>query len=158
MIHADSPWRPEQSGTWLSLSRLSVIAPRRARRTSARSRSNRRQIAGSHRYDFPVAMNTRCQPGDLALVLRSTDAGKIVTCLALADQRERAAFNIADQNGPVWRIDRTCMWNNWGEGEILLPYCPDAALLPIHPRPDLLDEEPMPDMADMDSASPLQAV
>lgn len=92
----------------------------------------------------------RCAPGDLALVLRSTDAGKLVTCLSLTDERERAAFNIADHNGPVWRIDRCCMWNNWDVGEIPLPYAPDDALLPIRPQPDLLDEEPMPDLSDMD--------
>jgi len=91
----------------------------------------------------------RCRSGDLALVLRSTDAGKLVTCLSLTDERERAAFSIGDNNGPVWRIDRCCMWNNWDEGAIPLPYAPDAALLPIHPRPDLLDEEPMPDVSDI---------
>jgi hypothetical protein len=99
----------------------------------------------------------RCRPGDLALVLRSTDAGKLVTCLALANEQERAAVNIADNNGPVWRIDRCCMWNNWDEGEIPLPYCPDAALLPIRPRPGLLDEEPMPDLSDIDRVHQLAA-
>lgn len=82
----------------------------------------------------------RCRPGDLAVVLRSTDAGKLVTCLALADERERGAFDIAADNGPVWRIDRCCMWNNWDEGEIPLPYCPDSALLPIRPQPEVSDE------------------
>lgn len=92
----------------------------------------------------------RCRRGDLALVLRSTDAGKLVTCLALADERERAASNIDDTNGPVWWIDRDCMWADWGKGgvEIPLPYAPDSALLPI--RPDLLDEEPMLDVSDID--------
>jgi hypothetical protein len=80
----------------------------------------------------------RCRPGGLALVLRSTDAGKLVTCLALADERERAAFNIDDANGPVWRIDRQCVWNDWDEG-VMLPYCPDSALLPIGGEPDPLD-------------------
>jgi hypothetical protein len=92
----------------------------------------------------------RCREGDLALVLRSTDAGRLVTCLALADERERVAFDIDPDNGPVWRIDRCCMWNNWSEGEIPLPYCPDSALLPIRPRPDRLDEESMPDLSDID--------
>jgi hypothetical protein len=98
-------------------------------------------------------MNTklRCRPGDLALVLRSTDAGKLVTCLALADERERAAFNIADSNGPVWRIDRDCMWADWSKSgvEIPLPYAPDSALLPIRPEPDALDEEPTLDVSDI---------
>lgn len=76
----------------------------------------------------------RCRAGDLALVLRSTDAGKLVTCLALLTETERAALDIADSNGPVWRIDRECVWNNWDEG-VMLPYCPDFALLPIQPQP-----------------------
>jgi len=98
----------------------------------------------------------RCQPGDLALVLRSTDAGKLVTCLALADERERAAFNIADDNGPVWRIDRECVWNDWDEG-MMLPYCPDSALLPIRPEPDPLDEEPSLDVSDIERFHQLAA-
>jgi hypothetical protein len=43
--------------------------------------------------------------------------------------RKRDAGQFArawSDNGPVWRIDRCCMWNNWDEGEIPLPYCPDA--------------------------------
>ena len=84
----------------------------------------------------------RCRPGDLALVLRSTDAGKLVTCLALITEQERATIGIADHNGPVWRIDRECVWNDWDEG-VMLPYCPDSALLPIRPEPGPLAEEPM---------------
>jgi hypothetical protein len=82
----------------------------------------------------------RCRPGDLALVLRSTDAGKLVTCLALLSEGERAALDIADSNGPVWRIDRECVWNNWDEG-VMLPYCPDSALRPIRPEPGEEHEE-----------------
>ena len=98
----------------------------------------------------------RCQRGDLALVLRSTDAGKVVTCLALADERERAAFNMADDNGPVWRIDRECVWNDWDEG-MMLPYCPDSALLPIRPEPDPLDAEPTLDVSDIEGFHQLVA-
>ena len=101
-------------------------------------------------------MNTRCQPGDLALVIRDTDAGKVVTCIELVDESERTALGMWASNGPIWRIDRNCMWADWNDGgrEIPLPYCPDSALLPIRPRPDPLDEEPMPDLADIDSACP----
>jgi hypothetical protein len=56
-----------------------------------------------------MSTKVRCRPGDLALVLRSTDAGKLVTCLALADESERVRFGIGNTNGPVWRIDRDCM-------------------------------------------------
>jgi hypothetical protein len=79
--------------------------------------------------------NLRCRPGDLALVIRDTDAGKMVTCIELLDARERAAFGIGDDNGPVWRIDRDCQWADWRQGgrEIPLPFCPDAALVPIRP-------------------------
>ena len=46
-------------------------------------------------------------------------------------------------------------WNNWNEGEIPLPYCPDTALLPIRPDDyDIdvreLDEAPMLDVRDID--------
>jgi hypothetical protein len=82
----------------------------------------------------------RCRPGDLALVLRSTGAGKVVTCLALLTETERAALDIGDSNGPVWRIDRECVWNNWNDG-VMLPYCPDSALMPIRPEPDDEHEE-----------------
>lgn len=81
----------------------------------------------------------RCRPGDLALVLRGTYAGAIVTCIALALERERASFDIADSNGPVWRIDRCMLWNN-GHGKVPLPYAPDSALLPIRPQPEVSDE------------------
>lgn len=91
-----------------------------------------------------MSANIRCQPGDLALVIRDMDAGKVVTCIELADPAERAALGIVDSNGPVWRIDRECMWADWSDGgrERPLPYCPDAALTPIHPRPNQLDHEP----------------
>jgi hypothetical protein len=77
----------------------------------------------------------RCRPGDLALVLRSTDAGKLVTCIQLATKAERDQYHIADHNGPVWRIDRECMWADWRRAgiEIPLPFSPDAALMPIRP-------------------------
>ena len=77
----------------------------------------------------------RCRPGDLAVVLRGTYAGAIVNCIALALEGERASFDIADNNGPVWRIDRCMLWNS-GDGKIPLPYAPDSALLPIGPPPD----------------------
>lgn len=86
-----------------------------------------------------ATMNThlRCRPGDLALVIRDTDAGKVVHCVELASATERAAFGIGDSNGPVWRIDRECLWADWRQGgrDIPLPYCPDAALVPIRPKP-----------------------
>jgi hypothetical protein len=86
----------------------------------------------------------RCRPGDLALVIRDTDAGKLVTCIELADQHERALLGIVESNGPVWRIDRDCMWADWKRHgkEIPLPFCPDSALIPI--RPGSLDEEQEP--------------
>lgn len=94
----------------------------------------------------------RCQPGDLALVLRSPDWGKLVTCIELIGEDERITFGIGDGNGPVWRVDRECMWADWGRGglEIPLPYAPDSALMPIRPEPDPLDEEPALDVSDIE--------
>jgi len=94
----------------------------------------------------------RCQPGDLALVLRSPDWGKLVTCIELIGEDERITFGIGDGNGPVWRVDRECMWADWGRGglEIPLPYAPDSALMPIRPEPDPLDEEPPLDVSDIE--------
>jgi hypothetical protein len=85
----------------------------------------------------------RCRVGDLALVIRDTDAGKVVTCVALADESERSKLGMGDHNGPVWRIDRDCMWADHSRGglEIPLPYCPDSALMPIRPEPDEEHEE-----------------
>ena len=75
--------------------------------------------------------------------IRDTDAGKVVTCLALADESERSKLGMGDHNGPVWRIDRACMWADHSRGglEIPLPYCPDSALMPIQPEPDEEHEE-----------------
>jgi hypothetical protein len=97
-------------------------------------------------------MNTRCRPGDLALVLRSSDAGKIVTCIALLTNEERAELEIADSNGPVWRIDRECVWNDWDEG-VMLPYAPDSALLPIRPEPGESDEIKQPILITQETSS-----
>jgi len=43
----------------------------------------------------------RCRPGDLALVIRDTDAGKVVTCVALADESERSEPGMGDLNWPA---------------------------------------------------------
>jgi hypothetical protein len=101
----------------------------------------------------------RCRPGDLALVLRSPDWGKLVTCIELIGEDERITFGIGDDNGPVWRIDRKCMWADWGRGglEIPLPYAPDSALMPIRPEPDPLDEEPTLDVSDIEGFHQLAA-
>ena len=124
------------------------MRPRRQR--NGLSRSEREYPGIEYWRSGQMKSTLRCAPGDLALVLRSPDAGKLVTCLALADESERTAVNIDGNNGPVWRIDRCCMWNNWDEDGIPLPYAPDAALMPIHPRSDLLDTEPMLDLSAMD--------
>jgi hypothetical protein len=89
------------------------------------------------------ATRLRCRPGDLALVIRDSDAGKVVTCIELADESERSKLGMCDLNGPVWRIDRDCMWADHSSGglEIPLPYCPDSALMPIRPEPDGEHEE-----------------
>ncbi len=66
------------------------------------------------------------------------DAGKVVHCVELASATERAAFGNGDSNGPVWRIDRECLWADWRQGgrDIPLPYLPSTPRsLPIRPKP-----------------------
>ncbi len=101
----------------------------------------------------------RCRPGDLALVLRSPDWGKLVTCIELIGEDERITFRIGDGNGPVWRIDRTCMWADWSRSglEVPLPYAPDSALMPIRPEPDPRDHEPTLDVSDIEGFHQLAA-
>jgi len=105
-----------------------------------------------------TATKLRCRPGDLALVLRSPDWGKLVTCIELIGEDERLKFRIGDNNGPIWRIDRECMWADWDRSGLgnALPYAPDAALMPIRPEPDPL-EEPAVDVSDIEGFHQLAA-
>jgi hypothetical protein len=86
--------------------------------------------------------NTRCRPGDLALVIRGREWGKAVVCIELSSTEEQKANDVTYPKSPVWRIDRPLKWAATmrpGVVKLVAPYCPDDALLPLRPSPD---EEP----------------
>ena len=76
-----------------------------------------------------------CKQGDLALVIRGRDAGKMLTCLELMT----GGANIGGyfMRGDIWRVDRPISWFVYGldvaEREEFVPYCCDALLMPIRP-------------------------
>lgn len=92
---------------------------------------------------------TRCQPGDLALVIAgpSRNLGVVVRCLELLPARFQrddlppiAHQEIdSDGSGPLWRIDRPIYW---APVPLYPPaaYCqfaPDDALMPLRPGASL---------------------
>ena len=99
-------------------------------------------------------MNTRCRPGDIALVIKGLFAGSVVTVIELVSEELLREIGVIDR--PVWVVDR---FLDWGCGDApdasRLPLAPDSALLPIRPEPDPCESEreesvPAPDVSDMD--------
>jgi hypothetical protein len=88
----------------------------------------------------------KCRPGDLALVIKGTFAGSVVTCIRLESDHKLDALGVALQSRPTWLVDKSL---EWGCGEnpdhTRMPYAPDASLLPIRPEP-----EPEPDEAEIE--------
>ena len=74
-----------------------------------------------------------CEKGDMAFVVtRGTNKGKIVRCVYLASPAELLSAWFADDEGPVWRIDRE-LEMSVGAPDTL---CRDRALRPIRPHGD----------------------
>jgi hypothetical protein len=86
-------------------------------------------------------MNTRCRPGDLALVLRGLYAGYIVTVIELADEELLDALGVAENSRPCWVTDKELDWGF--DDEYRWALAPDISLMPIRPEsePDEVDHE-----------------
>lgn len=80
-------------------------------------------------------MKLRCKPGDLALVVRGTQTGKMLTCERL--ENPPARFSL--EHSPIWKVDRDMPWGRTLEDARWIPYAPDDALMPIRPEPDDVD-------------------
>jgi hypothetical protein len=76
----------------------------------------------------------RCQPGDLALVLRGLYTGSVVTVIELADEELLDEIGVADNSRPCWVTDKPLDWGPHDEFRWAL--APDTSLMPIRPEPD----------------------
>jgi hypothetical protein len=89
-----------------------------------------------------MTANLRCQPGDLALVLRGTFTGSLVTCICLESDEKLDTLGVTLDSRATWLVDKSL---EWGCGENpdykRMPYAPDASLLPIRPEPDECETE-----------------
>ena len=81
-----------------------------------------------------------CKPGDLALVVKGINRGKLVTCLRILNGGTELEHGIVRKDKAVWEIDRAL---SWPEG-LAAAVC-DEAIMPI--RPPASDES---DTADQD--------
>ena len=77
-----------------------------------------------------------CRQGDLALVTRGPNAGKVVTCLEVLPpgfERDDLPPNVHQEidaaEGPLWRTDRPLDWGDL----VFIHLAPDAVLMPIRP-------------------------
>lgn len=84
-------------------------------------------------------MNTRCRPGDLALVLRGLHAGSVVTVIELADEGVLDELCVAENSRPCWVTDKALDWGPNDEYRWTL--APDISLMPIRPEPDPCEAE-----------------
>lgn len=79
----------------------------------------------------------KCRPGDLALVVRGTFAGSLVTCICLESDEKLDALGVTLDSRPAWLVDKSLEWGCGANPDhTRMPYAPDAALLPIRPEPD----------------------
>jgi hypothetical protein len=78
-------------------------------------------------------MNTRCRPGDLALVLRGLFAESVVTVIELADEELLDAVGVADISRPCWVTDKALDWGPQDEYRWTL--APETSLMSIRPEP-----------------------
>jgi hypothetical protein len=79
----------------------------------------------------------KCRPGDLALVIRGTFAGSLVTCIRLESDQKLDALGVALDSRPTWLVDKSLEWGLGANPDHRrMPYAPDASLLPIRPEPD----------------------
>ena len=81
----------------------------------------------------------KCKKGDMALIIKGYDTGKMVTCQSLLGSETNPL--IAPNLGPVWLIDRQIGWVSVNGGIIQLPWCPDSQLMPITPDDESIFKE-----------------
>ena len=55
----------------------------------------------------------RCQPGDLALVLRGLYTGSVVTVIELADEELLDEMGVADNSRPCWGLSELVAVSKW---------------------------------------------
>lgn len=79
-----------------------------------------------------------CKPGDIALVVRGPDSGKVVTVLAAFEPGDPIETSIGSgrllnpHNLPLWHVDRD-MTIAFRIVPITAKVCADANLLPLRP-------------------------
>lgn len=72
-------------------------------------------------------MSTNCKPGDLAIVTKGSNMGKIVQCLYTVDPKTIKLGRVrAKKNLIWWRVDRDMETPEWPA-----PYIPDRVLCPL---------------------------
>ena len=81
-----------------------------------------------------------CKPGDLALVVKGRNRGKVVTCVRLLNGGTQLEHGVIRDDEAVWELDRVLSWPEGAAAAIC-----DHALMPI--RPPASDES---DTADQD--------
>jgi hypothetical protein len=79
----------------------------------------------------------KCRPGDLALVIRGTFAGSLVTCIRLESDQKLDALGVTLDSRPTWLVDKSLEWGLGANPDhTRMPYAPDSSLLPIRPEPE----------------------
>jgi hypothetical protein len=82
-------------------------------------------------------VNTRCKPGDLALVFKSKSVpeniGKMVTCVRLLTFDEMA-IGFRHVDGAVWLVDRDMTCRRKSGTVEYRPFMHDENLFPIEPQ------------------------
>ena len=80
-----------------------------------------------------------CKPGDLALVVKGRNRGKVVTCLRLLKGGTELEHGVTRDDEAVWELDRELSWPEGAAAAIC-----DRGLMPIRPLPG----EPVEDITE----------
>jgi len=78
-----------------------------------------------------------CKSGDLALVVKGMNVGKMVQCIRLFEGDTYRGVTGFERSNPFWLLDREVVWKNTITGELFnVDMLPDSSLLPIRPPDD----------------------
>ena len=80
-----------------------------------------------------------CKPGDLALVVKGRNRGKVVTCVRLLNGGPQLEQGVIRDDEAVWELDRVLSWPEGPAAAIC-----DHGLMPIRPLPG----EPIEDITE----------